>query len=194
MRDMEIVLTIALDEVGYLEKETNAFLDEDTVNAGDENFTKYARDLDKIHFYNGRKNGHSWCDVFVDWCFVMAYGEEDARKMTFQYMWSVLNKGAGCRYSREYYEEHGRLFETPQRGDQVFFFDPEKIHVCHTGLVYAVDDTYVYTVEGNTSSDPGVVENGGSVNKKKYLRSDSRLAGYGRPYYELEEKTSHNEN
>ena len=100
-------------------------------------------------------------------------------------MFFLLNKGAGCRYSREYYEEKGRLFDTPNRGDQVFFYNAEGNHVCHTGLVYEVDDTYIYTVEGNTSSDPGVVENGGSVNKKKYLRSDSRLAGYGRPYYEL---------
>ena len=82
MRDPEKVLAIALAEVGYLEKETNAQLDEAQANAGDENYTKYARDLDSMLFYNGRKNGHSWCDVFVDWCFVMAYGEENARKMT----------------------------------------------------------------------------------------------------------------
>ncbi len=188
MQEKERVLAIALQEVGYLEKETNRALDEDTANAGDENFTKYARDLDRIHFYNGRKNGHSWCDVFVDWCFVMAFGEENARKMTFQPMLFLLNKGAGCRYSREYYEEHGRLFDTPQRGDQVFFYNPERTHACHTGLVYDVDETCIYTVEGNTSSDPGVVENGGSVNKKRYLLTDERLAGYGRPYYELEDE------
>ena len=187
MYDPGKVIQVALEEVGYLEKETNAHLDDDTANAGDENYTKYARDLDKLRFYNGRKNGHSWCDVFVDWCFVTAYGEEAAQKMTFQFMWNLLNKGAGCRYSREYYEEHGRLFEIPERGDQVFFYNPEKTHACHTGLVYEVDDTYLYTVEGNTSSDPGVVENGGSVNKKKYLLTDKRIAGYGRPYYELEE-------
>lgn len=185
MNKAKMVLRIALDEVGYLEKETNAKLDEDTANAGDENFTKYARDLDKLYFYNGRKNGHSWCDVFVDWCFVKAFGEEAARKMTFQPMWGILNKGAGCRYSREYYEEHGRLFETPKPGDQIFFYNAERTSVCHTGLVFDMDDTYIYTVEGNTSSNPGVVENGGSVNRKKYQRNDERIAGYGRPYYEI---------
>jgi len=187
MPDREKVMEIALGEVGYLEKETNEALDEETANAGDENFTKYARDLDKLRFYNGRKNGHSWCDVFVDWCFVQAYGEEAARKITFQPMWSIFNKGAGCRYSREYYEEHGRLFDTPKPGDQIFFYNLELTSVCHTGLVFDMDDTYVYTVEGNTSSDPGVVENGGSVNRKKYLHTDLRIAGYGRPYYELDE-------
>lgn len=185
MLDREKVLVIALGEVGYLEKETNSQLYETTANAGDENFTKYARDLDQMHFYNGRKNGHSWCDVFVDWCFVKAYGETDARKITFQPMLFLLNKGAGCRYSREYYQENGRLFDIPQAGDQIFFYGNDGKTVCHTGLVYKADDIWVYTVEGNTSSDPGVVENGGSVNKKKYLLTDSRIAGYGRPYYEL---------
>ena len=69
------VIKIALDEVGYLEKESNKSLDSNTANAGDENYTKYARDLDKISdFYNGKKNGYAWCDVFVDWCFVQAFG------------------------------------------------------------------------------------------------------------------------
>ena len=185
MYDKETVLRIALGEVGYVEKETNAQLDDADANAGDENYTKYARDLDKLHFYNGRKNGCAWCDVFVDWCFVKAYGEEAALAMTFQPRWGILNKGAGCRYSREYYEEFGRLFEEPKTGDQVFFYNEDGTRVCHTGLVWKVDEAYIYTVEGNTSSQAGVVDNGGSVNEKKYLRTDKRLAGYGRPYYEL---------
>ena len=78
MTEREKVLSIALGEVGYQEKETDAFLDSVSENAGDENFTKYARDLDAIDFYNGDKNGYAWCDVFVDWCFVKAFGEEKA--------------------------------------------------------------------------------------------------------------------
>ena len=53
----------------------------------------------------------------------------------------------------------------------------------HTGLVVAVDSTYVYTMEGNTSADSGVVWNGGSVNDKKYRLNYERIAGYGRPNY-----------
>lgn len=184
MRNKEKVIEIALGEVGYLEKETNAGLDHATANAGDENFTKYARDLDKLRFYNGKKNGCAWCDVFVDWCFVTAYGEEAALEMTFQPEWHLLNKGAGCRFSRRYYENHGRLFDSPEPGDQVFFYGEDGETVCHTGLVYAVDERCVYTVEGNTSSAEGVVANGGSVNRKRYLRTDKRLAGFGRPDYE----------
>ena len=59
---------IALAEVGYLEKETQDSLDDKLQNAGDENFTKYARDLDsRLGLYRGLKQGMPWCDVFVDW-------------------------------------------------------------------------------------------------------------------------------
>lgn len=180
----ENVISIALGEVGYLEKETRDQLDSTLDNAGDENFTKYARDLDAINFYNGRKNGFAWCDVFVDWCFVKAFGERQARKMTFQPMIFLLNKGAGCRYSFGYYQEHSRIFQTPETGDQIFFYAADGKTICHTGLVYDWDDTYVYTVEGNTSGQSGVVDNGGEVCKKKYPITDRRLAGYGRPLYE----------
>lgn len=186
MYDPKKLLAIALGEVGYLEKETNACLEDAVQNAGDENFTKYARDLDGLNFYNGKKNGYAWCDVFVDWCFVQAYGETNALKMTFQPSFFLFNRGAGCKYSFGYYADEGRIFAEPRPGDQVFFFAEDGKTVCHTGLVYEVDDTYVYTVEGNTSAEAGVVANGGSVNKKKYALTDPRLAGYGRPDYNME--------
>jgi len=180
----EKVIEIALAEVGYQEKETNASLDHHTQNAGDENFTKYARDLDAMNFYNGKKNGYAWCDVFVDWCFVKAFGERDAKNVTFQPAFFLFNRGAGCRYSYGYYQEAGSVFDRPEPGDQIFFYASDGQTICHTGLVYAADDTYVYTVEGNTSGESGVVDNGGAVCKKKYLLTDKRLAGFGRPDYQ----------
>lgn len=63
------VVNIALAEVGYREKASNAYLDDKTANAGAANWTKYARDLAAAGYYNGNKNGYAWCDVFVDWCF-----------------------------------------------------------------------------------------------------------------------------
>lgn len=183
--DPKKLIDIARAEVGYLEKETNAQLDDKTANAGDNNRTKYARDLDALGFYNGRKQGVAWCDVFVDWCFVQAYGLEAALALTFQ-PFGAGNCGAGCKYSRQYYKKNGRLFDDPQPGDQIFFYSKDKTSIAHTGLVYAVDDTYVYTVEGNTSSASGVVANGGCVREKKYKRNYDRLAGFGRPNWGME--------
>ena len=184
--DPKEVIAIAEAEVGYLEKKSNADLDDKTANAGDKNYTKYARELDALNFYNGRKNGYAWCDVFVDWCFVKAYGKKAALELTCQPTDRTINYGAGCKWSRKYYDYKGQLHNTPQPGDQIFFWPKDKIggpEVAHTGLVYAVDDAYVYTIEGNTSGANGVVANGGGVCKKKYRLNYNRIAGYGRPNY-----------
>lgn len=182
--DKQKVIEMALAEVGYLEKATNDQLDDQTANAGKNNYTKYARDLAVYPFYNGSKRGAAWCDVFVDWCFVQAYGVDAARTLTYQPTNPEVNYGAGCKWSREYYKGKGRLFDKPEPGDQIFFYSKDKKSISHTGLVYKVDSTKVYTVEGNTSGASGVVANGGGVFKKSYSLTYSRLAGFGRPKYD----------
>lgn len=186
--DPQKVIKVAEGEIGYLEKKDKNNLDDKTANAGTNNYTKYARDLDALGFYNGKKNGFAWCDVFVDWCFVQAYGLEAALKLTNQPL-GKSNCGAGCKYSRGYYKKMNRLFDKPQAGDQIFFWPKDAIGgpaVAHTGLVYAVDGTYVYTIEGNTSGANGVIANGGGVCKKKYKLTYNRIAGYGRPKWDEE--------
>lgn len=178
----ERAIAIALAEVGYLEKKSNSQLDSDTGNAGSNNYTKYARDLDAIPgFYNGRKNGFAWCDVFVDWVMVQAFGREAAQKLLCQPDKSL---GAGCTFSAQYYKYKGQFHtKNPKPGDQIFFLDGSG-SVGHTGIVYKVDSLYVYTVEGNTSSQAGVIANGGGVFKKSYALSYNRIYGYGRPDYD----------
>ena len=63
------LIKVAEKEVGYLEKASNKNLSNKTANAGSGNYTKYADYFDKEYptFYNGKKNGYAWCDVFVDW-------------------------------------------------------------------------------------------------------------------------------
>lgn len=186
MSEITKLIDVAKAEIGYLEKKSNNNLDSKTANAGTKNYTKYARDLDKISgFYNGKKNGYSWCDVFVDWCFVEAFGVDRAKELLLQPNKSL---GAGCKYSMNYYKKNKQFHSTPKAGDQIFFKKGSSI--THTGIVYKVDKNYVYTIEGNTSSDEGVVSNGGSVNDKKYKLSSSYIAGYGRPEYKIETATS----
>jgi peptidoglycan hydrolase-like protein with peptidoglycan-binding domain len=175
------LIGIAEGEVGYLEKKTNSQLDHDTANAGYNNYTKYARDLNKAGYYNGNKNGYAWCDVFVDWCFLQLCNG-DAKEAE----WLICQTGdcgAGCTFSAGYYRAAGRFYNDPMPGDQIFF--GVKDDESHTGIVYEVDNSKVYTIEGNTSGASGVVANGGGVFKKSYSRNDSRIVGYGRPrYYE----------
>lgn len=174
MNERDKVISIALNEVGYLEKKSNSQLDDKTANAGDKNYTKYARDLHKLgDFYNGNKNGFSWCDVFVDWCFVTAFGEERALELLCQPKKSC---GAGVGFSCDYYKNKGQFYTKPEVGDQIFFKDSKGVRT-HTGLVYQVDNNYVYTVEGNT---------GNGVKKKKYAINSNSIYGYGRPKYKVE--------
>lgn len=173
------LIEIALAEVGYLEKRSAASLDSKTDNGGSKNFTKYARDMCKCHagIY---VNGYAWCDTFVDWCMVKAFGAEKTLELI--HGWSAYTPT-----SASYYKQYGEWYTKPQKGDQIFFKD-SKGDICHTGIVYAVDANYVYTVEGNTSTANGVVDNGGSVAKKKYALTYNRIAGYGRPKYPVKKE------
>lgn len=180
--DPKEVIKVAEAEVGYLEKKSNYRLDEKTANAGNNNFTKYGRDL---YEWTKKEAGdtygvdYQWCDQFVDWCFVKAYGIKAARELLGG--WSAYTPT-----SAQYYKNMGRWSNTPQYGSQIFFHNAERI--CHTGLVYKVTDTMVYTIEGNTSDGVTVIPNGGSVCKKSYARSNSRISGYGMPKYNWDDK------
>lgn len=176
----QAVLSAALQEVGYLEKATIAQLDDKTANAGSKNYTKYARDLYNAKYFNGNKQGAAWCAVFVAWCFFKAYGKEAALTLLCQP--EKDNCGAGCGYIVRYFKAKKQWHtSSPQPGDVIVFYDTKMSGFQHTGLVYAVDSDYVYTVEGNTSSESGVIPNGGAVARKKYRHSYARIAGYGRP-------------
>lgn len=170
----EKVIKIAEAEIGYKEKASNSQLYDKTANAGYNNYTKYANDIDTKYpdIYNGKKNGYDWCDVFVDWCFIQAYGREDAQRLLCQPNKSC---GAGCDYSYGYYEAKGQTGKAPRLGAQIFFGDLD-----HTGIVVDYDDSFVWTVEGNTGS--GVNE----VCKKKYSRGSTWIYGYGYPAYDEE--------
>ena len=181
MTPIEKLISIADGEVGYCEKSKMAVqlnpnvLDEKVTGAGADNMTKYARSL--VNWIGSPySQGSAWCDVFVDWCFVTAFGLKTAKDIIGS--WSAYTPT-----SAQYYMNMGRWFGTPSIGDQIFFKNDTRI--CHTGIVYKVDKTHVYTIEGNTSSNVGVVPNGGCVAKKQYSLTYSRIAGYGRPRYEL---------
>lgn len=170
------VIATARAELGYLEKASNKDLDSKTANAGSANYTKYARDLDAIPgWYNGPKQGYDWCAMFYEACFVYAYGAELARKLLPHSIYS-----AGCTQAAALYRAAGRWYSIPQPGDQIFFTNSRGL-IGHTGIVAAVGNGTVTTIEGNTSAAAGVVANGGCVRQKTYQLTYNRIAGYGRP-------------
>ena len=178
------VIEIASAEVGYLEKKSNSQLDSMTGNAGSNNYTKYSRDLASAGYYQASKQGYAWCDVFVDWCHWIASGKDS--KLAQNVIYQTGPYGAGCTYSLRYYKAADRFVtKNPQPGDQIFF-GTSLSNVTHTGIVYKVDGSKVYTIEGNTSSAAGVVANGGGVFKKSYALTYNKIVGYGRPRYDAE--------
>lgn len=170
----------ALSQVGYHEKASNSQLDSNTANAGSGNWNKYARDFDEKwpKWYNGRKNGYDWCDIFVDWNFLTAFGYDDALRLLCQ---PERSAGAGCKWSMGYFKSAGRFGMTPRIGAQIFFgndhSDPD-----HTGVVTRFDSSRVYTVEGNTAND--------MVEERSYPINSSWIAGYGYPAYDDEPASS----
>ncbi|MDE6567918.1 MAG: peptidoglycan-binding protein [Lachnospiraceae bacterium] len=184
------VIKIATAEVGYLEKSAAAYkkdstcLDEKTRGAGSDNYTKYGRDMHKVYPAVMDFPAY-WCDAFVDWCFYKAYGVSNAKKLLGG------NFDDYTVASCQLYKNKKALDTTPTVGSQVFFTKNGQISGCyHTGLVYDVDKTCFYTIEGNTSGASGVVSNGGGVAKKKYsISSYKGKVLFGHPKYDTKTTT-----
>lgn len=139
--------------------------------------TKYADYLDKLgDVYNGKKSGYDWCDVFVDYLFIKTFGEKDGMAMIYQ---EYKGLGAGCPFSANYYIKNKAWSKVPQKGAQIFF--GKRGDEYHTGIVYDIDDKYVYTIEGNAGGGNG------KVMKRKYLKT-ADISGYGIPNWKVVDK------
>ena len=189
MNAVDKVLKIASDEVGYLEKSASAYkkygkecLYKKKEYAGSDNYTKFNYEMHQL-YPSVMDFPAAWCDAFVDWCFYKAYGVDEAKKL----LGGDFNDYT--KSSVSLYKEKG-LFHlakgfTPKPGDQIFFATAGTLStVNHTGLVEKVNDTKVYTIEGNTSNGSEVIANGGAVCRKSYTLTNSRIYGYGRPKYD----------
>ena len=160
-----IVINIAKNEIGYKEPAENTT-----------KYTKFFDDLrkEKKYYYDGAKNGYAeWCAIFVDWCFVQAYGYNFARQMRYKDA-EKFRLGASCAETYNQYKTHPTK---PQPGDQIFFT------YGHTGLVIEVTDKKVITIEGNTKKDKNDKER--RVLKKSHDLNASDIKGYGRPKYSV---------
>lgn len=178
--DREKVIRIAKSETGYLEKKDGnlKYLYDKLANAGDKNYTKYGKEMHDI-YPSVMDYPAAWCDCFVDWCFMQAYGVSNARSLLAGDFNDYTVASAQLYKNKGAWKSAGVI---PEPGWQIFFTNGKRI--CHTGLVIAVGDNKVTTIEGNTSSDAGVVANGGCVRIKTYEADYSRIAGYGAPAYE----------
>ena len=160
MNTADKLISVAREQIGYLEKRSPSDEDSKTGNAGYNNYTKFGRDLVKW-IGSPFADGVYWCAEFVTWCFVKAYGIDEAKKLLGG--WTAY-----CPTAVGYFKNMGRWHTSnPKKGDVIYFLDSVG-EAGHTGIVENVDSTTVYTIEGNTSSTSGVVPNGGGVFRISY--------------------------
>jgi hypothetical protein len=163
----EDVLSLAAKYIGYKEKASNKELYSFDANAGKGNYTMFQAELDNAKFWNNAKQGFEWCTSFIAWCFWRILGNAEAKRV----LCLTGDYGAGCTQWASYYKAAGRLFKTPQVGDQYFQKGSDGTP-CHTGIVESVNGSTFITIEGNASNMV-----------KRVTRNVSSAYGFGRPYY-----------
>ena len=167
MTALDRVIQISEGEVGYLEKRSNSKLYDKTANAGNANYTKYWAEI-KTEY-----QGQPWCACFVTWCFVKAFGKDNAAKLLKHYPYVYCPTMANLF----------TLNANPKKGDIVIFY--RNGNFAHTGIVTSVSGDYFTTVEGNTSGGSTIIANGGAVCKKGYYNSNLPGTKFCTPDYDL---------
>lgn len=161
------VISTAKKELGYLEKKSNAQLDDKTANAGYSNYTKYWRDIKPDY------QGQPWCACFVSWVFKKVFGLETAKKLLKHWPY-VYCPTLGSLFTK---------YANPKVGDIVIFYRNGEF--AHTGIVISVNGDYFETIEGNASSASGITPNGGAVVQKGYYNSKLPGTKFCRPDYSI---------
>lgn len=126
------VVQEALKWVSYLEKKSNAKLEDFTANAGTNNYNIFAK---HAAVETGAKgiyvNGVAWCDMFVDDMMIRVLGVERTKELIYD--WSAYTPT-----SSDYLRRAGAVpvtnFANAKYGD-IIFFKNSTGGICHVGLV-----------------------------------------------------------
>ncbi|MGW1867959.1 LysM peptidoglycan-binding domain-containing protein [Streptomyces mauvecolor] len=111
-------------------------------------------------------NYQPWCATWVSWV-AMKAGVAELFPRTAS-VWSAM----------QWFKNRDQWSEYPAIGAQVIYGTSGSTH---TGICYAYDSQWIYTVEGNTSLTNDA--NGNKVMRRQRLRRDAYVHGYGYPAY-----------
>ena len=153
--------------LGYCEKASKAYAQ----TRDKSSFTKNAWSANYTYMgYLIGLQAQPWCAMTVSTVLYEACGGKDGAKEVMYGLWPYT--ACDQLYEKAPYGKRGRRGNwEPKPGDVIVFGYSTRDH---TGMVYAVDDTYVYTYEGNSSN---------KCQKRSYLRTSSWIWGYVRPDY-----------
>lgn len=167
MANLNDLLARLTAEVGYQEKASNKDLDSKTANAGYNNYTKYARDVNNVGLMGCQ--AQAWCSTFQFAIEMYVFG------LVMALLNFCMTKVNYCAYNvfatRQKFKDVGKYVKTPKVGYLVVFKQS------HIGRVIGVTATNITAMEGNTSAVYGE-RNGGMVRIKTYSRNDSLIDGY----------------
>lgn len=170
------ICNVAKSQVGYHEA---SFIDYSGNSSGSGNITEYGR-------WYGRQG--YWCNVFASWCgYVAGIPSSIYPKLAGvgnAYYSTLPSVGADC-----FSFSSGRKL---QAGDLIFCCTCSGGYGCidHVGLVVDVDDSTIYTVEGNMSDQVKACQYPVSSGYNSSLRA--RINYVARPQYENNAKTAAN--
>lgn len=168
------MIQVAIDQLGYQEKQTNDQLYEKEANSGTMNFTKFAYEMDTFYssWYDEKRQGKDWDGLFVNYCFIKAFGIMGAYSSLFL---KPRNQAYDLEYAVNIYKKNGRFDQIPKLGDQVFFVNVDNGKLDHTGIVSKVNDNDIQVIEG---------DRGDVVVETRYDYDKSNIYGFGHPLFD----------
>ncbi len=147
------VVEIAKTQIGYWSSEWNYVVKE----GARKHYNRYA------HWYTDGENSYAdWCAAFASFCLAYANVTDVPQSMACEAWTESLTEAGLYRSATDY---------TPKAGDLIFFCkeDDELRRAAHVGVVIAVTDEGIATVEGNR---------GRMVNVFNYECADPTIVGY----------------
>lgn len=177
------IVKISGAENGYWGHESRAHLDEKQNCGAGGLFTKYARDLDNISYFNGEKQGYAWCCVFANWLYYEACEEDKALTLKLLGEPEKNNWAAGtgpfCRYLTKVTATKPADCEI---GDIVAYNYDDNEDIDHVGVIYNKDSKYIYVCQGNAIS---VGPKGGVGTQFIHSVTHKNVCGIYRPHWEV---------
>ena len=180
-------IAIALSQIGYQEGNSDGQFAGNA--SGSDNYTEFNYNMGSFGVgYGGSQ--YPWCACFVSFCLYQGQCHDQGKLSD----WCRKNEGVEGYVWREVscqqWVNQLKRFDmfkpktyAPQSGDLIFF-STNGTSSSHIGIVLYADGSYVYTIEGNTSSGSELDVNGGGVYYKKYSLRNSKIFGYGVLPYE----------
>lgn len=156
------IVNVALSQVGYHEGSSGSDLSGNSSSSA--NYTEYGR------WFGQQSN---WCAIFISWCANQAGISTSVVKK------NAVASGNSCQFGEKKYSFGSR---NPQPGDILYVQNDSDSSVDHVGLVYKVDDTYIYAVEGNFGNKVGTIKYYKDSGRQTYY-SSTKILFYGVPDY-----------